>query len=130
MTASSGAISESNRLGRGTPDAMDKALRTAGGDTVAEEGRMSEPAGADEGIADAEAAAHVPLAVGEPMRRAVGPEQGSVGRGAGVPSVGLHPSGAGCVRGGEVRVGYDHLVAGPLETAGDPFTVSRGLDQD
>ena len=63
------------------PDALDKMLRAAGGDAVAvlaEQGsddRDVARARSDEGVADHQAAAHMPLGIGEPMRGAVGPEQ-------------------------------------------------------
>ena len=64
------------------------------------------------------------------MSGAVGAEQAGVGQGAGIAPVGLHVAGARRIHGGEARVGDDDLVAEGLETAGDPFALGRGLDQD
>src|SRR3989454_5637462 len=62
--------------------------------------------------------------------RRVGAEQASLGQGPGIAPVGLDLAGAGGIHGGEVGVGDDDLVAEGLETAGHPFAVGRGLDQD
>ena len=64
------------------------------------------------------------------MRRAVSPEHAGVQQRAGVPPVRLHLPRPGRVHGGEVWIRDDDLMAEPLQTAGDPFTVGRGLEQD
>ena len=64
------------------------------------------------------------------MGGAVGAEQARLGQGAGIAPVGLDLAGAGRIHGREVRVGDDDLVAEGLETAGHPFAVGRGLDED
>jgi hypothetical protein len=95
-------------------------LRTAGGDAIAvlaEQGpddRDVARAGPDEGVADHQAAAHMPLGIGEPMGGAVGLDLARPRR--------IH----GC----EVRVRDDDLVAERLQAAGDPFAVGRGLEHN
>ena len=84
----------------------------------------------DEGVADHQAAPHVPLGIGEAMGGAVGAEQARLRQGAGIAPVGLDLAGAGRIHGREVRVGDDDLVAEGLETAGHPFAVGRGLDHN
>src|SRR5262245_15853655 len=64
------------------------------------------------------------------MGGAVGPEQARLGEGAGIAPVGLDLAGAGRLHGREVRVGDDDRVAEGLETAGHPFALGRGLDED
>src|SRR5712691_7176418 len=87
-------------------------------------------AGADERVADEQAAAHMALGVGEAMRPAVGAEQTGVGQGARVSAIGLHLASPRRIHRGEVRIGDDDLVAQRLQTPRDPFTVGRGLDDD
>jgi hypothetical protein len=123
------------RQGQGL-HAMDKALGTAGGHTVAvlaEQGadeRDVARAHAHQGVADPEATAHMPLGIGESMSGAVGAEQAGLGQGAGIASVGLDRAGTGRLHGREVRVGDDDLVTKDLEAPGHPFAVGRGLDED
>src|SRR5580765_4577216 len=111
-------------------------LRAAGGDAVAvlaEQGpddRDVAGAHADEGVADHQAAAHMPLGIGEPMGGAVGPEQARLRQGARIPSVGLHLARPGRIHRREVRVGDDDLVAERLQAAGHPFAIGRGLDHN
>jgi len=113
-----------------------KMLRTAGGDAIAvlaEQGpddRDVARAGPDEGVADHQAAAHMPLGIGEAMGGAVGPEQARLGQGARVPPVGLDLARPRRIHGCEVRVRDDDLVAERLQAAGDPFAVGRGLDHN
>src|SRR5262245_56825473 len=64
------------------------------------------------------------------MGRAVGAEHGSLGQGPGIASIGLDLARARRIPRGEVRVSDDDLMTEPFQTAGDPFTVGRGLDQD
>ena len=64
------------------------------------------------------------------MGGAVGAEQARLGQGPGIAPVGLHLAGARRIHGREVRVGDDDLVAEGLETAGHPFAVGRGLEQN
>jgi len=115
---------------------VNKMLRTPGGDAVAvlaEQGsddRDIARARPDEGVADHQAAAHMPLGIGEPMGGAVGPEQARLGQGARIPSVGLHLARPGRIHGREVRVRDDDLVAERLQAAGHPFTIGRGLDHN
>ena len=115
---------------------LHETLRAAGGHAVAvlaEQGadeRDVARARPHEGVADPEAAAHVALGIGEAMGGAVGAEQAGLGQGAGIAPVGLDLAGARRIHGGEVRVGDDDLVAEGLETAGHPFAVGRGLDQN
>jgi hypothetical protein len=98
---------------------------------LAEQGPdQGDVAGADAGIADAEAAAHLALGIGEAMRGAIGAEQVGVGEGARIAPIGRDPARAGGVHGGEVGVGDDDLMAELLETEGDPLAVGRGLDED
>src|SRR5262245_5224874 len=70
------------------------------------------------------------LDVGEPMRQPIGPEHVGVHQRAGIAAIGLDLPRPRRVHRGEVRVGDDHLVAKALETAGDPFAVGGGLEQD
>ena len=109
------------RQGQGV-DPVDEGVGAAGGDAIAvlpeqgpDEGNVAS-AGADEGLADTEAAAHLALGVGEAMSGTIGAEQIGVGQGAGIAAIGLDPPGAGGVHEGEVGVGDDHLVAEVLET--------------
>src|SRR6266850_2524262 len=117
-------------------DAMDKALRTAGRDTVAvlaEQGpdeRDIARARPDNGVPDQQAAPHVALGVGEAMGGAVRAEQARLREGPGITPVGLHLTGARRIHGREVRVRDDDLVAKRLETPRHPFAVGRGFDQD
>ena len=75
-------------------DPVNKMLRTPGGHAVAvlaEQGsddRDVARARPDEGVADHQAAAHMPLGIGEPMGGAVGPEEARLGQGARIPPVG------------------------------------------
>ncbi len=87
-------------------------------------------AGADEGVADQQAGAHMPLGIGQPMGRAVGAEPAGLRQGAGVPAVGLHLPRASRVHGREVGVGHDDLVAQSLQAAGYPFALGRRLEHD
>ena len=87
-------------------------------------------ASADERLADAEAAAHLALGVGEAMGGAVGAEPVGVGEGSRIAQIGLDPPRAGSVHGGEAGAGDDDLMAEPFETAGHPLTVGGGFDQD
>ena len=84
----------------------------------------------DEGVADHQAAAHMPLGVGEPMGGAVGAEQARLREGARIPPVGLHFARPRRIHRREVRVRDDDLVAEPLQAAGHPFAVGRGLDHN
>src|SRR4030095_7356685 len=52
------------------------------------------------------------------------------GQGAGVPPVRFDLPRPGRVHRGEVRVGDDDLMAEPLEAAGDPLALGRGLDEN
>ena len=84
----------------------------------------------DEGVADHQPAPDVALGIGEAMGGAVGAEQAGLGHGAGIAPVGLDLAEAGRIHRGEVRVGHDDLMAEGLETAGHPFTLSRGLNEE
>ncbi len=123
------------RQGQGV-DAVDEALGTAGGHPIAllaeqglDEGDVP-GAGADQRLADPQAAAHMALGVGEPVRGAVGAEQVGVGQGARIAPIRLDLPRPGRVHRGEVRVGDDDLMAESLQTAGDPFAVGGSLDED
>jgi hypothetical protein len=115
-------------------DPTDKMLRTAGGDVVAvlaEQGpddRDVACARSDEGVADHQAAAHMPLGIGEPIGGAVGSEQARLGQVTRIPPVGLHLARARSIHGGEIRVRDDDVVAERLQAAGDPFALGRGLE--
>src|SRR4029453_8862999 len=82
------------------------------------------------GVPDQQPAAHVALGIGEPMRGTVRAEPACFCQGPGITPVGLHLASPRRVHRREVRVRDNHLVAKRLETAGDPFAIGRGLDQD
>ena len=124
-----GRAGPSRRRGGRSPRPRRRGRDNHAGGAGPEEGDVP-GAGADQRLADPQAAAHMALGVGEPMRGAVGPEQIGVGQGARIASIGLDLPCSGRVHRGEVRVGDDDLMPEPLEAAGDPFTVGRGLDED
>ena len=105
---------------------VDKMLRTAGGDAVAvlaehgsDDGDVAR-ARADEGVPDQQAAAHLPLGIGEPTGgAAVGAEQGRLGQGARTPPVGLDLARPARIHRREVRVRDGDLVAERLQATGD-----------
>ena len=106
-------------------DPVNKMLRTAGGDAVAvlaeqgsDDGDVAR-ARADEGVPDQQAAAHMPLGIGEPTGGAVGAEQGRLGQGARTPAVGLDLARPARIHRREVRVRDDDLVAERLQATGD-----------
>src|SRR5262249_47308883 len=107
-------------------DAVAEAFGTAGGPAIA----LLAEQGADQRLADPEAAAYLTLGVGEPVGGAVGAEQVGIGQGPRIASIRLDPACPGRVHRGEVGVSNDDLMPEPLETAGDPLAVGRGLDQD
>src|SRR4029453_4206328 len=115
---------------------VDKVLRTAGRDAkavLAEQGpdeRDIARARPDHGVPDQQPAAHVALGIGEPMRGTVRAEPACFCQGPGITPVGLHLASPRRVHRREVRVRDNHLVAKRLETAGHPFAIGRGLDQD
>src|SRR5215470_9995360 len=137
ITARSGATSERRRPGRG------RAITRCGNPLCAARGHQ--PAVLPQQRADERDVARpsphqripngktgpdMALGIGEPVRRAVGPQPTGLGQGTGVAAVRLHLAGAGGIHGREVRVGDDHVVAERLQTSGDPFTLRRGFQQD
>jgi len=137
MTASNGAMVETRRARQGHgAHPVQEALGAARGHVVAllaekrpDEGNVS-GSGAHDRVADGQAAAHMPLGIGQPMRRAVRPEQARLRQRAGVPAVRLHLAGPRRVQRREVGIGDDDLVPQLLETARPPLAVRRGLEQD
>jgi hypothetical protein len=117
-------------------DPLHPRLGTAGGHAVALLAEESADQGdracprPDHGVTDGQAAAHMPLGIGEPMRRAIGTKQAGVRQRAGISPVGRHLARAGRVHGREVGIGDDALVAQPLHAARDPLAVGRGLEHD
>jgi hypothetical protein len=64
------------------------------------------------------------------MRGSIRAQQTRLRQAAGVPSIGLLPPATGRVHWAEVRIGYDHLMAEPLEAARNPFALRPSFDQD
>src|SRR6266481_9585705 len=119
-----------------TTQAVANTSGTAGGHAVAvlaEQGadeRDVARARPHEGVADPEAAAHVALGIREAMGGMIRAEQARFGQGTGIAPVDLDLAGPRRIHGCEVWVRDNHLVPERIETAGHPFAIGRGLDEN